>query len=185
MKIVETRLPGVLVIEPKVFGDERGFFLETHSDKRYNAAGVQHSFVQDNHSRSSMGVLRGLHFQLNKPQGKLVRVVRGSVFDVAVDIRIGSPTFGQAAWVELTEENKRQFWVPPGFAHGFLVTSEFADFEYKCTDYYDPEDEGAIAWNDTDIKIPWPLKDVSLSHKDSLAVALRDVPAEQLPKYKG
>jgi len=183
MDIIETRLPGVFILEPKVFGDERGFFLETYSANNYKKAGIHYDFVQDNHSRSCKGVLRGLHFQLNKPQGKLVRVVRGSVFDVAVDIRVGSPTFAQAAWVELTGENKRQFWIPPGYAHGFLVSSESADFEYKCTEYYHPEDEGVILWNDPDLGIPWPKLEVNLSDKDSRAVCLKDLSFEKLPKY--
>lgn len=185
MKIFHTALPGVLIIEPKVFGDERGFFLETHSVQRYNDIGITDDFVQDNHSRSSKGVLRGLHFQLNNPQGKLVRVVCGSVFDVAVDIRLGSPNFGQATWVVLSEENKLQFWVPPGFAHGFVVCSDSADFEYKCTDYYHPEDQEVISWNDPDLNIPWPKTDVRLSTKDGCAPRLRDVVAEKLPKYQG
>ena len=183
MKIIETTLPGVLILEPKIFGDERGFFIETYSEKRYKNAGIPMTFVQDNHSHSSKGVLRGLHFQLNHPQGKLVRVVRGSVFDVAVDIRVGSRTFGQAAWVELSGENKRQFWVPPGFAHGFLVTSDTADFEYKCTDYYDPEDEGALLWDDPNLNIPWPVDSPVLSVKDSGAQCLKDIDTTQLPKF--
>ena len=185
MNVIETALPGVLIIEPRVFGDERGFFLETYSAERYKAAGIPLDFVQDNHSRSSKGVLRGLHFQLNNPQGKLVRVVSGSVFDVAVDIRVGSPTFGQAAWVELSADNKRQFYVPPGFAHGFVVTSETADFEYKCTDYYHPEDEGAVLWNDPELNIPWPIDKPLLSAKDSAARALANIPTSELPAYQG
>lgn len=185
MNVIETALPGVLIIEPRVFGDERGFFLETYSAERYKAAGIPLDFVQDNHSRSSKGVLRGLHFQLNNPQGKLVRVVSGSVFDVAVDILVGSPTFGQAAWVELSADNKRQFYVPPGFAHGFVVTSETADFEYKCTDYYHPEDEGAVLWNDPELNIPWPIDKPLLSAKDSDARALADIPTSELPVYQG
>ena len=139
MKVIKTNLEGCVVIEPKVFGDDRGFFLETFQSERYaNLAGIMLPFVQDNHSRSTYGVLRGLHFQKTKPQGKLVRVVKGKVYDVAVDLRRGSDTFGQWEAVVLSEENKKQFWVPPGFAHGFLVLSDIADFEYKCTDYYDP-----------------------------------------------
>ena len=185
MNVIETTLPGVLIIEPRVFGDDRGFFLETYSAERYKEAGIPLDFVQDNHSRSSKGVLRGLHFQLNHPQGKLVRVVSGSVFDVAVDIRVGSPTFGKASWVELSAENKRQFYVPPGFAHGFVVTSETADFEYKCTDYYHPEDEGAVLWNDPELNIPWPVDKPLLSAKDSAARALADIPTSELPVYQG
>ena len=185
MNVIETALPGVLIFEPRVFGDERGFFLETYSAERYKAIGIPLDFVQDNHSRSSKGVLRGLHFQLNHPQGKLVRVVSGSVFDVAVDIRVGSPTFGQATWVELSADNKRQFYVPPGFAHGFVVTSETADFEYKCTDYYHPEDEGAVLWSDAALNIPWPIDTPQLSAKDAVSKCLVDIAPDQLPRYVG
>ena len=176
MKVIETKLKDCVIIEPKVFGDERGFFLETFQAKRYAAeAGITLPFVQDNHSCSSRGVLRGLHFQINKPQGKLVRVVKGKVYDVAVDIREGSTTFGQWEAMILSEENKMQFWVPPGFAHGFVVLSETADFEYKCTDYYDTSDEGSILWNDPDLNIPWPIDDPSLSDKDANAEKLVDL----------
>ena len=145
MNVIKTKLKDCVIIEPKVFGDERGFFLETFQAVRYaDFAGINSPFLQDNHSRSSKGVLRGLHFQKTKPQGKLVRVVRGEVYDVAVDIRSGSPTYGQWEAVILSEENKNQFWVPPGFAHGFVVLSELADFEYKCTDYYDPYDVSSL-----------------------------------------
>ena len=181
MNIIDTELPGVLIIEPNVFGDERGFFLETYSAERYKKLGITMPFVQDNHSHSTRGVLRGLHFQLNHPQGKLVRVVRGSVFDVAVDIRFGSPTFGHAVGVELSEQNKLQLYVPPGFAHGFVVTSSSADFEYKCTDYYHPEDEGVVLWNDPDLNIQWPIDTPSLSPKDGVARPLKDINPEQLP----
>lgn len=177
MKIIDTSIPEIKIIEPKVFGDERGFFLETFQAKKYQAIiGDNLTFVQDNHSRSSKGVLRGLHFQKTKPQGKLVRVVTGEVFDVAVDIRKGSPTFGKWEGVLLSGDNKRQFWVPPGFAHGFVVLSATADFEYKCTDYYDPNDEGAIKWDDPDIAIDWPFDfEPSLSAKDELAGLLKDL----------
>lgn len=177
MKIIDTSIPEIKIIEPKVFGDERGFFLETFQAKKYQAViGENLSFVQDNHSRSSKGVLRGLHFQKTKPQGKLVRVVTGEVFDVAVDIRKGSPTFGKWEGVLLSGDNKRQFWVPPGFAHGFVVLSDTADFEYKCTDFYDPNDEGAIKWDDPDIAIDWPFDfEPSLSAKDELAGFLKDL----------
>ena len=176
MKVTQTKLKDCVIIEPKVFGDERGFFLETFQAERYAAqVGITLPFVQDNHSRSSKGVLRGLHFQIKKPQGKLVRVVKGEVYDVAVDIREGSTTFGQWEAVILSEENKIQFWVPPGFAHGFLVLSETADFEYKCTDYYDPSDEGSILWNDPDLNIPWPIDFPSLSQKDANAEKLVDL----------
>ncbi|ATG59251.1 MULTISPECIES: dTDP-4-dehydrorhamnose 3,5-epimerase [Pseudoalteromonas] len=177
MKIIDTNIPEIKIIEPKVFGDERGFFLETFQAKKYQAViGENLTFVQDNHSRSSKGVLRGLHFQKTKPQGKLVRVVTGEVFDVAVDIRKGSPTFGKWEGVLLSGDNKRQFWVPPGFAHGFVVLSDTADFEYKCTDFYDPNDEGAIKWDDPDIAIDWPFDfEPSLSAKDELAGLLKDL----------
>lgn len=177
MKIAETALDGVLVIEPKVFGDARGFFYESFNEKAFNAlAGVGAVFVQDNHSRSSRGVLRGLHYQVQQPQGKLVRVVRGAVFDVAVDIRRSSPTFGQWIGVELTEENHRQVWVPPGFAHGFVVLSEFADFLYKTTSYYAPQHERCIAWDDPTIGIDWPASvgKPILSAKDLVGVALKN-----------
>lgn len=183
MNIIETALPGALIIEPKVFGDDRGFFIETYSEARYKKSAIPLTFVQDNHSRSSKGVLRGLHFQLRHPQGKLVRVVRGSVFDVAVDVRVGSPTFGQAAWVVLSEENKTQFWVPPGFAHGFVVTSNTADFEYKCTEYYHPEDECVVLWSDPGLNIPWPEETPLLSEKDSHAQCLKDIDPKLLPQF--
>jgi|TARA_B110000259_G_scaffold112874_1_gene128758 dTDP-4-dehydrorhamnose 3,5-epimerase len=173
MNVVKTKLHDCVIIEPKVFGDERGFFLETFQAERYaELAGITLPFVQDNHSRSSKSVLRGLHYQKKKPQGKLVRVVRGEVYDVAVDIRQGSSTFGQWEGVILSEENKKQFWVPAGFAHGFVVLSETADFEYKCTDYYDPADEGSILWNDPDLSIPWPTDVPTLSEKDANAEKL-------------
>ncbi len=170
MNVIQTKLKDCVIIEPKVFGDHRGFFLETFQADRYrDMAGISLSFVQDNHSRSAKGVLRGLHFQKTKPQGKLVRVVSGEVYDVAVDIRPDSPSFGQWEGVILSEENKRQLWVPPGFAHGFVVISDTADFEYKCTDYYDPSDEGSLIWNDPAMAITWPLKNPTLSDKDSKA----------------
>ena len=175
MNVIKTKLQDCVVIEPKVFGDERGFFLETFQAERYaDLLGIALPFVQDNHSRSSKGVLRGLHFQKIKPQGKLVRVVRGEVYDVALDIRQGSPTFGQWEAVILSEENKTQFWVPPGFAHGFVVLSDTADFEYKCTDYFDPSDEGCVLWNDPDLDIPWPIDNPTLSDKDASATKLID-----------
>ena len=176
MNVIKTKLDGCVIIEPKVFGDERGFFLETFQAERYiSEAGITLPFVQDNHSRSSKSVLRGLHFQKTKPQGKLVRVVRGQVYDVAVDIRKGSPTYGQWEGLILSEENKTQLWVPPGFAHGFVVLSDIADFEYKCTDYYDPSDEGSILWNDSDLDIPWPIDNPILSNKDASADRLADI----------
>ena len=176
MNIVQTSLQDCVIIEPKVFRDERGFFLETFHTSRYaDLAGISLPFVQDNYSRSSKGVLRGLHFQKTKLQGKLVSVVRGEVYDVAVDIRKGSSTFGQWVGVILSEENKKQLWVPPGFAHGFVVLSEIADFEYKCTDYYDPSDEGSILWNDPDLAISWPVENPILSDKDINANKLADL----------
>ena len=176
MNVFETKLKGCVILEPKVFGDERGFFLETFQAERYAAqAGITLPFVQDNYSRSSKGVLRGLHFQKNKPQGKLVRVVRGVVFDVAVDLRKSSKTFGQWEGVELSEENKKQFWIPPGFAHGFVALSETVDFEYKCTDYYESSDEGSILWSDPALDISWPVDCPILSDKDANANKLADL----------
>jgi dTDP-4-dehydrorhamnose 3,5-epimerase len=176
MKISHSKLNGCVIIEPRVFGDERGFFLETFHAARYaESAGIDLPFVQDNHSRSSKGVLRGLHFQKTKPQGKLVRVVRGEVYDVAVDIRKGSATFGEWEGVILSEDNKKQFWVPPGFAHGFVVLSDIADFEYKCTDFYDSTDEGSILWSDPDLGIQWPVQNPIVSAKDAVAKQLADL----------
>ena len=168
MKVTPTAIADVLIIEPKVFGDNRGFFYESFNQAAFNeATGTTCQFVQDNHSRSAKGVLRGLHYQINQPQGKLVRVVRGAVFDVAVDIRKNSPTFGKWVGLVLTEENHKQLWIPAGFAHGFLVTSESAEFLYKTTDYYAPEYERCIAWNDSTIGIQWPLDAApQLSSKD-------------------
>jgi len=158
LKVTPTSIPSVLIIEPRVFGDTRGFFFESFNQRAFNlATGLDVNFVQDNHSRSSKGVLRGLHYQIQQPQGKLVRVVRGSVFDVTVDLRKSSPTFGQWVGVELTEDNHRQLWIPPGFAHGFYVLSDSADFLYKTTDYYAPEFECSLIWNDPTIGIEWPL----------------------------
>ncbi len=175
MEVIETKLKGVCVIEPRVFGDDRGFFLETFQAERYRQqAGIDLAFVQDNHSRSQQGVLRGLHFQIKRPQGKLVRVVRGEVLDVAVDINPGSPTCGQYEAVLLSGKNYKQLWVPPGYAHGFIVLSEVADFEYKCTDYYDPSDEGGIVWNDPDIGIDWQFSNPLLSDKDRILPTLAE-----------
>lgn len=175
MKIIETELPGVLIIEPQVFRDERGFFLESFHAERYREAGIDMAFVQDNHSRSRKGVLRGLHFQRRHPQGKLVRASRGSIFDVAADIDPASPTFGQYVGVTLSDENHRQMWIPPGFAHGFCVLSDEADFEYKCTDLYYPNDEGGVLWSDPDLNIQWPLSDPLLSAKDLALPSLADL----------
>ena len=176
MKVTLTAIPEVLIIEPKVFGDQRGFFYESFNQQAFNAAtGLNISFVQDNHSRSGRGVLRGLHYQVQQPQGKLVRVVRGVVFDVAVDIRKESPTFGKWVGVELSEDNCKQLWIPPGLAHGFVVLSDTADFLYKTTDYYAPQLEKCIAWNDPEVDIQWPLtSEPSLSTKDQQGEALRD-----------
>jgi dTDP-4-dehydrorhamnose 3,5-epimerase len=183
MNVVQTPLPGVLLIEPKVFGDARGFFLESYHRKRYAEAGIDALFVQDNHSRSARGVLRGLHFQIRHVQGKLVSVVDGEVFDVAVDIRRGSPHFGQWYGCVLSAANHRQLWVPPGFAHGFCTLSESADFLYKCTDYYHPEDEGGLPWNDPDLAIDWPIADPVLSAKDAAYPPLAATAADDLPIY--
>ncbi len=177
MKVTKTQLEGVLILEPKVFGDERGFFMESFNQRVFDEAVGQHvEFVQDNHSRSTKGVLRGLHYQLQQPQGKLVRVTRGAVFDVAVDIRKSSPTFGQWVGVELSESNHRQLWIPVGFAHGFVVTSDSADFLYKTTDFYVPQFERSILWNDPDIGVEWSgfQGGPKLSVKDLAAVSLRN-----------
>ncbi len=185
MKIIQTPLPGVVVLEPQVYGDSRGFFLETYRGDILKESGINSSFVQDNHSRSPRGVLRGLHYQLTRPQGKLVRVARGAVYDVAVDVRRGSPTFGKWYGTTLDEESMRMMYVPPDFAHGFVVLSEIADFIYKCTDYYHPQSEQGIAWNDPAISIDWPITAVQLSEKDSNNVLLQDQPPEWLPRYTG
>ena len=178
MKVQKTNLDKCIVIEPEVFSDNRGFFLETYQHNRYRElAGINENFVQDNYSRSNKHVLRGLHFQIKKPQGKLVRVVKGEVYDVVVDIRPNSVTFGKWISIILSEKNKKQIWIPKGFAHGFLVLSDFADFEYKCTDYFDPFDEGRIVWNDQDLKISWPIKNPILSKKDAEADKLMNLKA--------
>ena len=175
MNVIKTKIADLLIIEPKVFGDERGFFYETYQEARYKVAGITVDFVQDNRSRSTQNVLRGLHFQKTKPQGKLVTVTQGRVFDVAVDLRPDSPTFGQHESVLLTGENKVQFYIPPGFAHGFCVLSETADFQYKCTDYYDPTDESGLLWNDPALGIEWPLTEPLLSPKDSVQPTLAQI----------
>ncbi len=180
MKTIPTAIADVLIIEPKVFGDTRGFFFESFNQRDFRqATGQTVNFVQDNHSRSAKGVLRGLHYQIEQPQGKLVRVVRGSVFDVAVDLRKSSATFGQWVGVELTEENNRQMWIPPGFAHGFLTLSDTADFLYKTTDYYAPQFERCIAWDDPALAVAWPLSDgpPQVSVKDQTGLALANAPA--------
>ena len=183
MRAIGTRLSGVVVLEPVVYGDERGFFMETWNKRSYERLGVPAIFVQDNLSYSQKGVLRGLHFQNPNAQGKLVSVLQGEVFDVAVDIRVGSPTFGEWVGVSLSAENKRQLYVPDGFAHGFLVTSETALFSYKCTDYYNPEAEHSLLWNDLQLSIDWPLTSPTLSAKDGSAPRLEEIPTEKLPRY--
>jgi dTDP-4-dehydrorhamnose 3,5-epimerase len=178
MKVIDTRIPDVKIIEPTVFGDERGFFMETWNQKRFEelVTGKPTQFVQDNHSKSKKGILRGLHYQTENTQGKLVRVVSGEVFDVAVDIREGSLTFGQWVGEYLSAENKRQLWVPEGFAHGFYVTSDEAEFVYKCTDYYNPKYEQSIMWNDPGIAISWPIEGkVQLSEKDKLGSSIEKI----------
>lgn len=175
--VTQTALPDVLILEPKVFGDERGFFYESFNQRDFQrATGLSVNFVQDNHSRSSQGVLRGLHYQIQHPQGKLVRVTLGSVFDVAVDLRRSSPMFGKWVGVELSADNKRQLWVPPGFAHGFLVTSDYAEFLYKTTDYWYPEHERSLLWSDPTVGVQWPSiqQEIKLAEKDRLGKVLRE-----------
>jgi len=184
MKLTPKEIPDVVLIEPDVFRDPRGFFLETWHERKYAEGGITGPFVQDNHSHSRRGSLRGLHAQREHPQGKLVRVVDGEVFDVAVDIRRGSPTFGRWVADRLSGENLRQLWIPPGFAHGFCVLSETVHLEYKCTDFYDADDEIAIAWNDPEIGIDWPVSDPTLSAKDAAAPRLRGF-VDRLPPGKG
>ncbi len=178
MRVLTTSLPGVLVIEPTVFEDTRGFFFESYHLKRYAEHGITAIFVQDNHSRSVKNTLRGLHYQVNPGQGKLVRVVVGEVFDVAVDIRFSSPTFGKWFGTFLSAENKKQMYIPVGFAHGFCVTSEVAEFEYKCTDYYSPKDERGILWNDPDLGIEWPVQNPILSEKDKKNSLFKEIKKE-------
>jgi dTDP-4-dehydrorhamnose 3,5-epimerase len=175
MEVITTAIPELLIFKPKVFGDERGFFLESFRESWFSERGIDATFVQDNHSSSAKGVLRGLHYQIQNPQGKLMRVTAGEVYDVAVDLRRKSPTFGKAVGVYLSAENKHIFWVPPGFAHGFLVLSDRAEFNYKCTQYYAPEHERSLLWNDPALTIEWPLGDIAqptLSAKDRLALPL-------------
>jgi dTDP-4-dehydrorhamnose 3,5-epimerase len=180
MNVQRCQLEGLLIIEPKVFGDARGYFLESWNRNRYREAGLDADFVQDNVSFSRRGTLRGLHFQNPKPQGKLLQVLMGEVFDVAVDIRRSSPTFGRWHGLVLSAENKRQFYIPPGFAHGFAVLSETTLFQYKCTEFYSPKDEMAILWNDPEIGIDWPLKEPLLSERDAKGLRVRDAPPERL-----
>jgi dTDP-4-dehydrorhamnose 3,5-epimerase len=183
MKVTAGKIPGLLIVDPVVHGDARGFFLETYSRDRYAEAGVSGDFVQDNLSSSRRGILRGLHFQHPRGQGKLCWVIEGEVFDVAVDVRVGSPTFGRWDGVTLSSENKRQLYIPPGFAHGFCVVSEWALFSYKCTDFYSAENELSVAWDDEDIGIEWPIDAPLLSDKDRANPKLRDVPSDRLPRY--
>ena len=185
MNVRETKLPGVLLLEPDVFGDERGFFMETWSATRYEQVGIPGPFVQDNASSSSKGILRGLHFQHPKAQGKLVQILSGEVVDVAVDIRAGSPTFGQWISEVLSGTNHRQMYIPPGFAHGYCVTSETALFSYKCTDFYNPATEGGVIWNDPDLGIDWPTAEPVLSAKDMSFSRLKDIPQDKLPPFGG
>jgi dTDP-4-dehydrorhamnose 3,5-epimerase len=183
VKIVATELAGCVIIEPRVFGDARGFFYESYNAEKYKSAGLDLRFVQTNVSRSAHGVLRGLHYQWPNPQGKLVSVLEGEVYDVAVDIRQGSPTFGRWAAVVLSADNKRHFWIPEGFAHGFAVLSEHATFSYQCTALYDAAADAGIRWNDADIAVDWPISAPQLSEKDVRAPFLRDVPHEALPTF--
>lgn len=188
MQLIETSLPGVVLLQPQVWGDERGFFMETYSEAKLETLGITTRFVQDNHSLSRKGILRGLHFQLQHPQAKLCRVVKGRVLDIAVDVRVGSPHFGRWVSAELSAENKTQIFVPRGFAHGFVVLSDEAEFLYKCDDLYHPEDEGGVAWNDAAIGIDWLLEQHGieaplLSEKDRTLLRLADIAPENLPQY--
>ncbi|MDB2683564.1 dTDP-4-dehydrorhamnose 3,5-epimerase [Alphaproteobacteria bacterium] len=178
MNVAKTKLLGVLIFEPSIFRDSRGYFKETFQKERYEKFGLSLNFVQDNFSRSQRGVLRGLHFQINKPQGKLVSCLRGAIYDVAVDINSSSKTFGQYVGVELTEDNHKQLWIPPGYAHGFCVLSKTADFQYKCTDFYNPSDERGIIWNDPFLKIDWPINKPYLSSKDSTLPKISEMKSE-------
>jgi dTDP-4-dehydrorhamnose 3,5-epimerase len=182
VKFSGTALPGVILIEPDVFKDARGYFLESYHEEKYLRGGIPGRFVQDNHSHSVKGTLRGLHAQARKPQGKLVRAVRGEMFDVAVDIRVGSPTFGKWVGAHLSSENSRQLYIPPGFAHGFCVLTDLVDVEYKCTDFYDRDDELALRWDDPEIGIAWPVSAPILSAKDAAAPLLKDI-QDRLPRY--
>jgi dTDP-4-dehydrorhamnose 3,5-epimerase len=184
MKILPSSLPEILIIEPSVFQDERGFFMETYQQRRYSEAGIESIFVQDNLSRSVRGTLRGLHYQVKHAQAKLVQVIEGTIFDVALDIRRGSPYFGQWTSVHLSDENKRQLFLPEGFAHGFCVLSESAQVVYKCTDFYAFEDEGGVLWSDPALAIGWPISEPLLSEKDSQLPCLADIPPKRLPVFE-
>ena len=187
MRRIDTEIPGVFLIEPVVLGDHRGFFMESYHRDRFAEFGIDCEFVQDNHSRSRAGVLRGLHYQLGRPQAKLVRATIGRVFDVVVDLRRGSPTFGRWVGAELSDANHRILFAPAGFGHGFLVLSEVAEFQYKCSDFYAPTGERSIAWNDPTIAIEWPIErsDILLSSKDKISPMLKDVAEDQLPVFAG
>ena len=185
MNVIETKLPGVIILEPDVFKDDRGFFLETWNQSRYEKAGIRETFVQDNAAFSQKGILRGLHFQHPRSQGKLVQVLSGEVLDVAVDIRVGSPAFGQWIGVVLSGENHKQMYIPPGFAHGYCVTSETALFSYKCTDFYSPNTEHGIIWNDPDLNIEWAIENPLISPKDAAYASLKDLPPDTLPHFGG
>ena len=184
MKFTALEIPECVLVEPDVHVDDRGFFVESYHQAKYAEGAIDAVFVQDNHSKSRRGTLRGLHAQLARPQGKLVRVIAGEVFDVAVDIRLGSPTFGKCVAALLSAENFQQLWIPEGFAHGFCVTSEVAEFEYKCTDVYDPESQLVVAWNDPEIGIEWPMEEPLLSERDAVAPTLSEV-MDVLPRYAG
>src|SRR5271165_905307 len=184
LQITETSLPGVLLIQPRVFGDPRGFFMETYRQNVLAEAGIRETFVQDNHSRSSRGVLRGLHYQLRHPQAKLCRVAQGEVLDIAVDIRVGSPNFGKWVGALLSGENNTQIYIPKGFAHGFVVRSETADFLYKCSDYYDASDDRGVLWNDPDLAINWDMQSPIISEKDQRYLTLAQAPHDQLPRFE-
>ena len=183
MKIITTSIKGILIVEPKTFKDKRGFFMETYNQNRYNESGISATFVQDNLSYSLKNTLRGLHFQIKHPQAKLIQVISGEIFDVAVDLRPGSATFGKWTGVHLSDENRRQVFIPKGFAHGFCVLSEFALFYYKCSDFYAPDDEGGIIWSDPDIGIEWPVENPIISEKDKQYYKLSGLTAEQLPSF--
>lgn len=185
MEFHRTELPGVILVEPTVHHDDRGYFLETYQAQRYREGGIDVEFVQDNQSRSIYGTLRGLHMQTHRPQDKLVRVLSGEVYDVAVDVRRGSPTFGQWFGATLSAENFHQLFVPKGFVHGFVVTSEIAEVEYKCSDFYDATAEVSVAWDDPDLAITWPVSDPQLSAKDAAALPLREIDPALLPEYRG
>ncbi len=184
MKVISTSLKGVLLIEPSVFEDKRGFFMESYQQKKYMDSGIESNFIQDNLSCSVRGTLRGLHYQLPHAQAKLVQVIKGEIFDVTVDIRSGSPTFAKWAGVHLSGENRRQLYIPEGFAHGFCVLSETAIFTYKCSDFYSPDSERGILWSDPDIGVDWPVENPVLSDKDSKYVFLKDLPSQHLPVYE-